>query len=369
MILTLLQKLKNTAPLVFFFILIVFSNCKNKFEDKYSLTEPVFNLESDADSVYFYSSITGPQKLFPEKGTNVYQMDMDIDSLNHAIFSYYFTEYRNGIAVQSNYQQYIGSELMDKAPVAVDQRTGTIDYIELNSSFLNETRKITIYTPPNYTPEKTYPVIFFVDGEDMPYYARFVENLIVENKIEEILLVGIVNKEEDSIIDYRSYDQLENFYNTRNESTKSALTSHKENLVNRHENYIRFIKDELMDFLRLKYSISDEYFDKAVYGVSNGGSFVAKLNGVHPELFGHYLAFSIGWNSNLKTPDWNLEPQPKSYLSAGKFEGGFYQNTLKWYNLLSENNKEVNLNVNLSGHDRLMWEMDFQGYLLQIFGK
>src|SRR5690606_24517588 len=163
------------------------------------------------------------------------------------------------------------------------------------------------------------------------------EKLIIENKIKEILLVGIVNKEDGSSIDYRSYDQLENFYNTRNETTKSALSSHKENLVNRHENYIRFIKDELMDSLKLRYNLSEDYYDKAVYGVSNGGSFVAKLNGVHPEIFGHYLAFSIGWTANLKTPNWNLEAQPKSYLSTGKFESGFYKNTLKWYNMLTEN--------------------------------
>lgn len=363
--------LKNLFIIIWSSIGLFLSSCKDNTNKLKIPQKAVFEIESDADSVFFYSSITGSLKLFPKTGTNVYQMDMGIDSLDHAIFSYYFTEYQNGTHEQPNFQKHIGNELSYKIPSRVNQLEGAIDYLEINSSYLNEARKVSVYTPPNYSAEKSYPVIYFVDGDGMPYYASLVEKLIVEDKIQELILVGIINKKDDSNIDYRAFDHLEGFNSGNHKCEISGQNSVKNNdaLLSRHENYIHFIKDELIDSLKLKYSFSEEYYDRAIYGSSNGGSFVAKLNGAHPEAFGHYIAFSIGWQSNLKTPNWDLETQPKSYLSAGRFEKGFYQTTLDWHTMLKKHNREVTLNINLSDHDSLMWEIDFQKYILQIFGK
>ena len=65
------------------------------------------------------------------------------------------------------------------------------------SKKVNETRVINVWTPENYkTSTDSLPVMYMADGgikEDFPHIANTLAELIKQNKIKPIILVGIEN--------------------------------------------------------------------------------------------------------------------------------------------------------------------------------
>ena len=71
------------------------------------------------------------------------------------------------------------------------------DNFTLASTVLNETRTITVWTPPGYSENNaSYPVLYMLDGgikEDFPHIANTLAKLIASESIPPMILVGIEN--------------------------------------------------------------------------------------------------------------------------------------------------------------------------------
>ncbi len=201
----------------------------------------------------------------------------------------------------------------------------------IQSKQVNEARIINVWTPENYkTATDSLPVMYMADGgikEDFPHIANTLAELIKQNKIKPIILVGIENTQ-------RRKD-LSGF--TIVEKDKEIAPE-----VGGSEQFRAFIKEELFPEINKKYRTSSV---KGIIGESLSGLFVTETFLLTPEMFDFYIAFdpSLWWNNQylVKTAKQHLAKFPKSkkiFWFAGSNDEDISPNTKQLSNILKTEN-------------------------------
>ncbi|MGQ0761708.1 MAG: alpha/beta hydrolase-fold protein, partial [Acidobacteriota bacterium] len=74
-------------------------------------------------------------------------------------------------------------------------QTGSITYLEINSTVLGEKRNILVRTPAGYeTNKQSYPVLYLTDGDaHISHTSATVEFLARNGRMSEMIVVGIPN--------------------------------------------------------------------------------------------------------------------------------------------------------------------------------
>ena len=199
------------------------------------------------------------------------------------------------------------------------------------SKKVNETRVINVWTPENYkTSTDSLPVMYMADGgikEDFPHIANTLAELIKQNKIKPIILVGIENTQ-------RRKD-LSGF--TTVEKDKEIAPE-----VGGSGQFRAFIKDELFAEINKKYRTSNK---KGIIGESLSGLFVTETFLQTPEMFDFYIAFdpSLWWNNQylVKTAKQHLAKFPnqqKVFWFAGSNAEDISPNTKNLRDVLKDTN-------------------------------
>lgn len=178
----------------------------------------------------------------------------------------------------------------------------THETFTIQSKKVNEARVINVWTPENYKSNSdSLPVMYMADGgikEDFPHIANTLAELIKQNKIKPIILVGIENTQ-------RRKD-LSGFTNV--DKDKEVAPE-----VGGSEQFRAFIKDELFAEINKKYRTSNR---KGIIGESLSGLFVTETFLLTPEMFDFYIAFdpSLWWNNQylVKTAKKHLAKFPKN---------------------------------------------------------
>ena len=116
----------------------------------------------------------------------------------------------------------------------------------IHSSILNENRKIYVYTPANHS--ESLPVIYLMDGEMISLVVGIVDFLYQANQLPPMIIVGIGNYEYDRAHDLTPSHSLLNMDGTTD--SLSLKTS------GGGENFLKFIKDEVMPFVAKNYNPS-----------------------------------------------------------------------------------------------------------------
>ena len=141
----------------------------------------------------------------------------------------------------------------------IDSTGITIAEIKIiHSTILNEDRKIYVYTPVNHF--EPLPVIYLMDGEMISLGAGIVDFLSQANLLPPMIVVGIGNYEYDSARDLTTTHSLLNMDGT---TDSNSWRNSGEG-----ENFLKFIKDELMPFVEKNYKTSP---NKIFFGHSLGG--------------------------------------------------------------------------------------------------
>ena len=157
------------------------------------------------------------------------------------------------------------------------------EQFKVESAVLKETRVINVYTPPGYTGEARFPVLYMPDGgleEDFPHVSAAIDAAIKAGEMRPFLLIGIENTE-------RRRDVTGP---TEVESDRTIALR-----VGGSAAFRRFIADELMPQVRSRYRTTDE---TAIIGESLAGLFIVETFFLEPELFDTYIALSpsLWWN-------------------------------------------------------------------------
>lgn len=160
----------------------------------------------------------------------------------------------------------------------------------IDSTVLQEVRRINVYTPPDYQAAMaaSYPVLYMLDGgldEDFPHVARDVDAAIRAGQMRPMIVVGIENTE-------RRRDMT----GPTTVASDRAIAPH----VGGSFAFRAFIADELMPQVRERYRTNGK---TALVGESLAGLFVVETFLLQPRLFESYVALSpsLWWNNMALT--------------------------------------------------------------------
>jgi len=160
------------------------------------------------------------------------------------------------------------------------------DSFKIESQQVDETRVITVWTPPSYeSGNDSFPVLYMPDGgikEDFPHIANTIAKLVKEKSIPPIILVGIENTE-------RGRD-LTGISEVDEDAKYCPITDGANDFRN-------FITQELFSEIEKRYRITNK---KGIIGESLAGLFVMETFMLKPKSFDFYIAMdpSLWWNNN-----------------------------------------------------------------------
>ncbi len=228
---------------------------------------------------------------------------------------------------------------------------------DYQSPRLSQPRNVFVYTPKNYTPQETYPVVFMHDGQNLfdPQRAfqgrtwkvqESLDRLIENGQVRPVVVVAIDN----------TPDRLEEYIWER-----------------MGESYLDFISEELLPLLESDFSLKRGPEHRAMIGSSLGG-LISLRAGLHRHFqFGLIAALSpsIWWNNkeiiNLYRTSPNL-PQ-KIYIDMGSRNGERPEDVRQLQAVL-QSRSHPNLYGwidELGGHDEAAWAYRFPMALKFLF--
>lgn len=243
-----------------------------------------------------------------------------------------------------------GKDAPPKPPVSKPLQ-GQVHQAAIQSRYLGETRRLTVYTPPGFDPAKRYPVVYMADGvfraDDFPV----VEQQILDHRIPPVVLIGVWPGIDAKNLELRSQEYLLGWPGGAARFAKSE----------------QFLLNEVLTLAENRYGASDKPSERLITGYSSGAAWTVSMAVRNPRVFGQAAAFSLGWPGAEKGVG---EPgQPRLFLSAGSFESTYYKATLALADKARRSGGEVVLRRLVSDHDDAAWQPMLVEALRWSFGK
>ncbi len=299
-----------------------------------------------------FKMFEGLNKILKQTKTGVFEGEIEIPDLENGIFSYEIIVHQKdstGKKVEISYQpnneerhfRWIGKKRMVLFSKAKNLK-GEIKSIPINSNYLNEIRKLTIYYPA-YISDKT-PIIYLTDGSVVNSYAEYVDELITKKKIVPLILVGVHSSNENRYQEYVNNGIENNFFG-------------------KHEKF--FFKEVIP---KIENELNNWNGKRYMYGFSNGAAFCMYSGINHPEYFEEIIAFSTAdYISEFIRPfEFRFQNYPKFYMGAGSYEEHIFQNNTRFIEKLKTKGIDVQFKEFVSGHDYYVWQIEFLEYLRSV---
>ncbi len=161
----------------------------------------------------------------------------------------------------------------------MDNVYGAITEVSYYSKTTGTERKCNIYTPPNYTPDKTYPVLYLLHGIGGTHREwldgapdEILGNLITAGEVPPMIAV------------------LPNVRAMADDSVPSEVLSQQN--IDAFDNFINDLQNDLMPYIKAHYPVSEKREETAIAGLSMGGREALYIGITMPETFGFIGAFS-----------------------------------------------------------------------------
>jgi predicted alpha/beta superfamily hydrolase len=170
-------------------------------------------------------------------------------------------------------------------------------------------RNIDVWLPENYDPKNKYSVLYMHDGQMLFDPSKSwnkqswnVDNVIsalqTENKISDLIVVGIWNGGETRHIDYfpqKPYESLT--ASQKNYVTNQLIEAGRavDSFVPVSDNYLKFLVSELKPYIEKSYSVHTDREHNFIAGSSMGGLISIYALCEYPEEFGGSASLSTHW--------------------------------------------------------------------------
>jgi len=251
------------------------------------------------------------------------------------------------------------------------------------SRHLEFERSVIVYLPPSYKthPYKRYPVLYMHDGNNVfdprTSFAGVswevndtVEKLVKEEKLEEVIVVGIYNTPA------RLY-----------EYTWTPMNLDGEHMQGGHgKKYARFLVRELKQFIDKEYRTLTDRQNTAIMGSSLGGLINFYVGRHYSDVFGKIaiMSPSFWWGNGIAYKHAQNYPQDlKIWMDIGIYECGSHQPKANEYILrqtrmmreaLLKQGYQENINLRYfedphGHHNEYSWGKRLHRPLLFFFGK
>jgi enterochelin esterase-like enzyme len=233
---------------------------------------------------------------------------------------------------------------------------GKLEMIEYDSKTVGTKRKMQVYTPPGYSTDKKYPVLYLLHGigGDETEWQRFatpnvlLDNLIADGKATPMIIVMPNGRAQP---------------NDRAEGNPMASAA--------FANFERDLLDDVIPAIESRYSASTDREQRALAGLSMGGGQTLNFGLAHLDRFAWLGAFSSA--PNTKAPA-ELVPDPAAvtrqlklfYLSCGN-KDGLMRISQGVHLFLKEKGVPHIWNVDGHAHDATHWRNNLYHFAQRIF--
>lgn len=204
--------------------------------------------------------------------------------------------------------------------------SGKIERMEnFKSNYVTE-RNIDVWLPENYSSSKKYNVLYMHDGQ-MLYDPEMAWNkqawnvddvltkLVTENKIQDVIVVGIWNGGITRHIDYFPQKAFESLTQNQQDSIYKANRSNGQSVFNNQkvnsDNYLKFLVKELKPIIDKKYSVYTDSKHTFIAGSSMGGLISMYAICEYPNVFGGAACISTHWPGIFAVEN---NPIPKAFF-------------------------------------------------------
>lgn len=234
---------------------------------------------------------------------------------------------------------------------------GKLEMIDYESKTVGTTRKMNVYTPPGYSPEKRFPVLYLLHGigGDETEWQRFAtpdvlfDNLIADGKAVPMIVVMPNGRAQKN-------DRAEG--NVMASAPAFAV-------------FEKDLLDDVIPTIESRYSVQADREHRALAGLSMGGGQSLNFGLTNLDTFAWVGGFSSA--PNTKAPE-ELVPDPEEtkqqlkllWLSCGNKDGliGISQRLQRY---LKENEVPHIWNVDSHGHDPTHWRNNLYHFAQLLF--
>ena len=248
------------------------------------------------------------------------------------------------------------------APEGFDKKrdgiaNGKIEMVEYDSKSVGNKRKMMVYTPPGYSANKKYPVLYLlhgIGGDESEWYKQGAPDVILDNLYADKKLVPMIVVLPNGRA--QPNDRAEgNVY-----ATAPAFESFEKDLLN-----------DVIPFIESKYSVKMSRENRAVAGLSMGGGQSLNFGLGNLNTFAWIGGFSSA--PNQKAPQ-VLVPNPGEtaqklkllWISCGD-QDGLISFSQKLHAYLKENNVPHIWHMDSGKHEFKVWKNDLYLFSQLLF--
>jgi enterochelin esterase-like enzyme len=248
------------------------------------------------------------------------------------------------------------------APAGFDVRRdaiahGKAEMVEYESKTVGTRRKALVYTPPGYSPNGQYPVLYLlhgIGGDETEWQRQGAPEAILDNLYADKKLVPMIVVMPNGRAQPNDRAEGDVF------RTAPAFAVFEKDLLT-----------DLIPFVESHYPAKRDRLDRALAGLSMGGGQSLNFGLGHLETFAWIGAFSAA--PNTKTPE-ELVPDPAQaarrlnllWISCGDKDGLIYISQ-RTHRYLKEKNVPHIWHVDSGGHDFTVWRNDLYLFSQRIF--
>jgi len=232
---------------------------------------------------------------------------------------------------------------------------GNLDVVEYDSKTVGTRRKAVVYTPPGYSTDRKYPVLYLLHGigGDENEWRRgghpevILDNLIADKKVAPMIVVMPNGRAQPD-------DRASGGF-----GAAPAFARFEQDLLK-----------DLIPFIESKYSVKSDRESRALAGLSMGGGQSLNFGLGNLDTFAWVGGFSSAPNTKPPTellPDPDKAKQLKLlYVSCGN-KDGLIRISQNLHAYLKENNVPHIWHVDEHAHDFQHWKKALYLFAQQIF--
>jgi len=237
---------------------------------------------------------------------------------------------------------------------------GRVEKGFIDSVALGERRRISVYLPPGWTKERTWPAVFI--GDEMhASFMTMVEAMIADGLIAPVVLVGVSAMATSSLdgepMTDPTYGDIRNSQYMPNWETNNRFAQH-----------LAFISDEVTAWAAREFNVSTRREERVVAGTSGGGTMALFVGLRRPDVFGYAIpmspAYTLAGESDLKPGE-----RAVFHMSGGLYEPSFQLSAKRNGARMKAAGYDVTVEHPASGHFPDHWKLVFGNALLRFFPK
>jgi enterochelin esterase-like enzyme len=248
---------------------------------------------------------------------------------------------------------------------------GELTPVEYDSKSLGTRRRMRVYTPPGYSTDRKYPVLYLLHGiggtdtewTEACHANNIIDNLLAEEKIQPMVLVFPDGNSSRAAADLAA--------GGRGAGAGARGGGGRMNMDAWLTPFENDLLKDIIPYVDSHYSVYSDRDHRALAGLSMGGGQTLNIGLVHPETFAWVGGFSSAPDTRqpppLLVPDPSVPKQLKLIWLACGNKDGLIRISQAVHSYLKENSVPHIWHVDGNAHDTTEWDNNLYLFSQHIF--